>query len=35
MEVYKKNMKKYNDIMKEQIENEINKKTDKKKGSKK
>ena len=35
MEVYKKNLNKYNDIMKEQIENEINKKTDKKKGAKK
>ena len=35
LEVYKKNLKKYNEILKEQIDNEINKNTRKKKVSKK
>ena len=35
LEVYKKNLKKYNEILKEQIDNEINKNTKKKKVSKK
>ena len=35
LEVYKKNLKKYNDIMKEHIESELNKKEKRKKNSKK